>query len=241
MISEQRKPISRRSRDERRPRGAPVPAAFTLIELLTVIAIIGILAAILIPVVGRVREAAKTSKCISNLRQIGGAAYAYAADHGDRLPPTRPSNIAHLHESTRDDFEVYLSGGIEVFYCPNDPNYADPHHAWTTRAWRDGFAIGYYWLGNPTVVGFGSANSYWLPSTPGGHPRDEYVLHLGEENLSTIAIATDRVQQGQPPWTMRHPVDTSGSMNVLFADGHVETRRSSEVRPRWHAPSPVVW
>jgi prepilin-type N-terminal cleavage/methylation domain-containing protein/prepilin-type processing-associated H-X9-DG protein len=241
MISEQRIQPSRRSRGERLPRGARVPSAFTLIELLTVIAIIGILAAILIPVVGRVRESAKASQCVSNLRQIGMAAYAFAADNEDRLPPTRPSNIAHLHESTRDAFESYLSGGIEVFYCPTDVNFVDPHKAWTTRAWRDGFAIGYYWLGNPTVPGFGSANSYWLPSTPGGHPRDAYVIHLGEENLSTIAIASDRVAQGQPPWTMRHPVDTGGSMNVLFADNHVETRNASLVRPRWHAPSPVVW
>lgn len=45
--------------------------AFTLIELLTVIAIIGILAAILIPVVSRVRQSARESVGLSNLRQIG--------------------------------------------------------------------------------------------------------------------------------------------------------------------------
>ena len=46
---------------------------FTLIELLTVIAIIGILAAILIPTLGRVRESAKRARCMSNVRQIGVA------------------------------------------------------------------------------------------------------------------------------------------------------------------------
>jgi len=45
--------------------------AFTLIELLTVIAIIGVLAAILIPVVGSIREKAAATKSVSNLRQIG--------------------------------------------------------------------------------------------------------------------------------------------------------------------------
>ncbi len=45
-------------------------SAFTLIELLTVIAIIGILAAILIPVVGAVRESARSSRCVANLRDL---------------------------------------------------------------------------------------------------------------------------------------------------------------------------
>ena len=47
------------------------PAAFTLIELLTVIAIIGILAAIIIPTVGKVRDSARSAQCISNMRQVG--------------------------------------------------------------------------------------------------------------------------------------------------------------------------
>jgi prepilin-type N-terminal cleavage/methylation domain-containing protein/prepilin-type processing-associated H-X9-DG protein len=52
-----------------RPYSKYTDAAFTLIELLTVIAIIGILAAIIIPTVGRVRESARNAQCISNLRQ----------------------------------------------------------------------------------------------------------------------------------------------------------------------------
>ncbi len=59
---------------------------FTLIELLTVLAIVGILAAILIPVVGRVHENAKESRCVSNLRQVGMALHAYAADNKGHLP-----------------------------------------------------------------------------------------------------------------------------------------------------------
>jgi prepilin-type N-terminal cleavage/methylation domain-containing protein len=59
---------------------------FTLIELLTVIAIIGILAAIIIPTVGKVRETAQRTVSASNLRQIGSAALIYAADNKDNLP-----------------------------------------------------------------------------------------------------------------------------------------------------------
>ena len=59
---------------------------FTLIELLTVIAIIGILAAIVIPTVGKIRETAQRTVDANNLREIGKAAMIFAADNNDRLP-----------------------------------------------------------------------------------------------------------------------------------------------------------
>lgn len=65
----------------RRPR-----AGFTLIELLTVIAIIGILAAIIVPTVGKVRRTAQNAVCTSNLRQVATAMQMYANDNKRYLP-----------------------------------------------------------------------------------------------------------------------------------------------------------
>lgn len=59
---------------------------FTLIELLTVIAIIGILAAIIIPTVGKVRESARKSSALSNVRQVTLAISVYASDNRGYLP-----------------------------------------------------------------------------------------------------------------------------------------------------------
>lgn len=59
---------------------------FTLVELLTVVAIVGVLAAISIPLVGRMRESSRTSMCASNLRQLGATLLLYAADHKGQLP-----------------------------------------------------------------------------------------------------------------------------------------------------------
>lgn len=59
---------------------------FTLIELLTVIAIIGILAAIILPTVNMVRQSARRAACASNLRQMGVALASYTMDHKDLLP-----------------------------------------------------------------------------------------------------------------------------------------------------------
>ena len=69
--------------------------AFTLIELLTVIAIIGVLAAIIIGSVSKVRDAARRSTCVSNLRQIGAAFPLYAADNKGMYPAVRQATYPY--------------------------------------------------------------------------------------------------------------------------------------------------
>ena len=60
---------------------------FTVIELLVVIGIIGVLLAILLPTLAKVRDRANSAACLSNLRQIGLALSAYADDHHGCLVP----------------------------------------------------------------------------------------------------------------------------------------------------------
>ncbi|MDR1283763.1 MAG: prepilin-type N-terminal cleavage/methylation domain-containing protein [Opitutaceae bacterium] len=70
--------------------------AFTLVELLTVIAIIGILAAIIIPTVGKVRESARTAVCASNLRQTGAAIMLWGNDNKGLYLPSRVAGMGGM-------------------------------------------------------------------------------------------------------------------------------------------------
>lgn len=212
--------------------------AFTLIELLTVIAIIGILASILIPVVGRVREAAKVAKCKSNLRQLGLGVHLYAADHNDRTPPNfiggDPTNVQNGEGVLLSDNRMFGQlvhrdiGGRsdndyidawDILFCPNLTEKAYAHSSWVrpeeiskTNPVRN---MGYIWIFR--VSGSSSTRI----------PNDR----ITDEN-HTAPVAFD--YGFRAPGTQTEILATpshENTINVLHLGGHISQRSVDDLKP----------
>jgi prepilin-type N-terminal cleavage/methylation domain-containing protein len=124
---------------------APRRRAFTLIELLVVITIIGILAAMLLPVLSRAKSRAQGITCLNNGKQMMTAVLLYTGEHDEFFPPNPdggtkdpgynwcageagigPVNGADefnpdlIRDPTRSLLMDYLGGKISLFKCPAD-------------------------------------------------------------------------------------------------------------------------
>ena len=113
-----------------RTRGQSKPS-FTLVEMLVVIAILGLLAALLMPVISRAKIAARNIQCVSQLRQLGLALRLYADNYDATLPiaasiPTIPPNTNEVRSRICDVLGPYLgktagaTNSSPVFRCPAD-------------------------------------------------------------------------------------------------------------------------
>jgi len=106
---------------DNRPRPAP-GQTFTLVELLTVIGILALLAGLLLPVVGRARQRARLTECSGQVRQLGIALHAYTADYNDSLPICARLGPELLYglPALRECLGGYLDHNAAVFHCPAD-------------------------------------------------------------------------------------------------------------------------
>lgn len=210
--------------------------AFTLIELLTVIAIIGILAAILIPTVGAVRESANASRCIGNLRQIGVAMQSHASDFKGNLPVpqddggkiTNPAIIDWWSIRWPYQLQPYLEklltyemraqanfGG--VFRCPGKKE-------WDLNGANEGYKLSYQmstfdrdWAGTSTRSLQRNLSQIQLPT------KTALVVDAATKNSAgAIVAANPYIPNNTYLYDAYLDLRHKSKSNVLFVDGHVE-------------------
>lgn len=216
---------------------------FTLIELLTVIAIIGILAAILIPVVGRMREQAGRAKCASNLRQCGTGIYLFANDNNGWLPGgtgggTHLSNQFRGSRNIMGDLGPYVQNW-EAWMCGNFPGVASIDDPRNTRS--QVYGTYEYWAGlsEPAFGGNGIPNSLedsLVTDNPSGWVLMQDVVRQHERGPWRGNHSNGPITNTNPdtnPSGAYRPVSSASDIfggNLLFFDLSV----------RWYAMSELV-
>jgi general secretion pathway protein G len=214
--------------------------------LLTVIAIIGILAGILIPVAGRVRESARTTQCASNLRQLGVAATLYTSDNKDEIlyanyyteKDTRwADKLAPYVNVTFPDSATLNSGNffpVPPFRCPASEQFAKS----TNKS-----SYGKNFFSN-------SAKGDVVPNTESGTNRVGHRFSAVDIPSRYYFIADSITNADGASWwrigdwnekegflDFRH----SGRCNMLFMDGHVECIKQGETKSAPFPGSPPWW
>ena len=215
-------------------------SAFSLVEILVVIAVLAILMAMMIPIAKGVLENGRTARCLSNLRQIGSGIFNYAAENDGRIVPDFDGRYrwAELLQVTG-----YLNTGVteqnfsqairpsSILLCPAAKIEFDGTY-WVSSEKRGrlyGATYGInryvsYYNEDPTMSTFRQLRLQGI-----SQPQQLYLL---TDSYHTSVLNYPHIPEVFPAKIHR------GAANILFCDGHVETVKDIPItRPPWDDPN----
>jgi prepilin-type N-terminal cleavage/methylation domain-containing protein/prepilin-type processing-associated H-X9-DG protein len=236
--------------------------AFTLVELLVVIAVIAILSSLLLSTLSAAKQRAQGIACVNNSRQMSMALRMYADSfnewlppnpdyqatnmwvHGEMENPTDATNTALIAQSL---LSPYLGGSISIFKCPGDKTD-------NVRTYSMSQAVG------TKPYALAAVNGPWLDGTRkhvANHPWQTYgrytdMLNPGpsqlwvfmDENPYSIDDAAFAISMNLPTEMIDWPgIYHNTSASIAFADGHSESHKWIDGRTRlytWTSPGPQI-
>jgi prepilin-type processing-associated H-X9-DG protein len=188
-------------------------------DLLVVLAVLSVLAAIVLPVVARAKASSSLAQCKSNLQQVGRAVLLYDEDHKKTLPELKQSRPPGGWWWYKEQVKAYAglkgvsSAGDKVFACPSDRGYgeaggkpvpfrASPKHDFTSYVFN-----GVNLPGMPNIAG-------WEV----GAVREPVKTLLVMEFVAHAPLSWHRSKTGQA----NAPFYDNAESVVAFVDGHVD-------------------
>jgi len=220
-------------------------AGFTLMELLIVIVIVAVLAALSITVTRNLKQKAAATKCMKQLREWNTAIQGYAGDHTQQVLIYRwgmvgstDSKAYNSYLSPSEDKSPMPNGktGIALAYyrlCPaqwsNDPNASRGYFMTHPNAMQSSGKYGKFTLIDANGDGTGDSYSLSVISNP-----SEFLMMMDSTPEGSTPYRTSELNTFVKPLCINDDskkIRHSGHVHGMFADGHVEMLNWADIDP----------
>lgn len=141
-----------------------VNSYFTLVELLVVISIIIILVSMLLPALNKARDRAKSTKCVSNLKQLG-VGFAFYSDENNGFAPRYVDTSSLITWAKLLVNNKHLENNYRLFTCPSRVNIN------TTTPWSEVYGMPAFYLSTDTET-----KTFTTPDVPVNGPGARYII-----------------------------------------------------------------